>query len=435
MNPGDTLSSYLTSEIGSLFDQAESIRKAVDLVKPLGLLGNSFDTGKGLLGLGPYDIQSLNTIRAVAPTNADVVTMLGNMAKSLKLCPDALTRTVPGSHYSNLAPSNVLAEYDRSQDRVSVSVGESWRAFSTPFDKSGLLGGATHSYTSLPRIETYAPYVTNITNVLQQNNNFINQVTSIDCSLALMSNLLLDSIKSNGSRSMLFGTALQTTGLLGNLANLTQTAARISTELAQLFPTNPTMGLNFKAETPFVEAFTSSHLVERLTHRYGQAETPMPARQRVVDEIKSTTDEGLAKHLSALDPTLARMMTGARRARHSSNPERSRHVSISLRELFTAVLHALAPDQQVIDWVTDPELIKDGRPTRSARVLFVCRRINSGPCSGFVRSDVKLTCSVFDALQAGTHSREQQLTESQLDALLLRVETQLLFLLEIAKLA
>jgi hypothetical protein len=408
MDANDTRFLSFASEVASLLDQADKIRKATDLVKPA--MPNWLDPSR-------------TWSQALSPSTT-VANSLNTVLSQIPSVPLGLLNTRQEPNLGLLG----LASFDSRFPQAKHAAAESCRAaLLTSLDNSGLLA-PLKSYPKWPTIEIFAP------NPPQQNISFLKHVSGIESPLGLLSNQLIDSIKSSQLGTMLFDTNLQSTGLLGNLANITHTASRTSTELAQIFATYPAKDLAFMEAAPYLAAFTGSHLVDRLTRAPGQDETPMPGRQRAVEEIKSTTKGDLEELLLGLGHGFATMMKGAHRARNSSNPERSRHVSVSLRELFTAVLHVLAPDQQVIAWVEDPALLKDGRPTRRARVMFVCRGINSGACSMFVDADVRLTSSLFDSLQAGTHSRDQHLTDSQLDALLLRVETQLLFLLGISKL-
>src|SRR5574342_642164 len=54
--------------------------------------------------------------------------------------------------------------------------------------------------------------------------------------------------------------------------------------------------------------------------------------------------------IGAFDTTLLRLVDGAREALWSENPDRGRHAASSVRELFTNVLHRLAPDAGVDAW-------------------------------------------------------------------------------------
>jgi len=140
-----------------------------------------------------------------------------------------------------------------------------------------------------------------------------------------------------------------------------------------------------------------------------------------------SVDEGLRQ----LDSRLCALLAGAREACTSSNPEASRHVLTSLRELFTQVLHALAPDDDVRSWAQGSEYFHDGRPTRRARLLYISRSINAGAFTKFVENDVSAMLAFLDALNAGTHSVESSLSPVQLNSAVARTESLLVFLLGI----
>jgi hypothetical protein len=102
---------------------------------------------------------------------------------------------------------------------------------------------------------------------------------------------------------------------------------------------------------------------------------------------------------------------------------------VSLRELVTHVLDAIAPSKEIQTWTRDPSHFHDERPTREARVLFVCRGVNHGPFSKFVSADVRATIEFIGLFQRGTHELAVSFSEVQLRALVTRAEALLRFLL------
>jgi len=131
--------------------------------------------------------------------------------------------------------------------------------------------------------------------------------------------------------------------------------------------------------------------------------------------------------LRRFDESLCALLVGARQSLRGNNPDRTRHVTASLRELLTHVLHALAPDDGVIAWAPSGQLIRNKRPTRRARLLYICRGIDCGPLTRFVEDDVGATLSFFDTLSSGTHAVESQFTPAQLASLVSRMESLLVF--------
>lgn len=149
------------------------------------------------------------------------------------------------------------------------------------------------------------------------------------------------------------------------------------------------------------------------------------------DEIQYENEVDLNRFLSKLDKGLYSMWEGAIEAYHSENPDRIRHFSSSLRELFTHVLHILSPEEEVKNWIKDESLLHNGRPTRRARLLYVCRNINNYPFEDFVEKDVNSTLAVIDMFQEGTHKISSNFSEKQLLALKCKAECTIKFLLQI----
>lgn len=136
--------------------------------------------------------------------------------------------------------------------------------------------------------------------------------------------------------------------------------------------------------------------------------------------------------LFAFDQSLQPLLAGAHESLRGDNPDRVRHVTVSLRELFNHVLHRLAPDEQVQEWARDRGLVDGGRPTRRARLLYICRSMECDALGTFLEQDAQSTLALINALNSGTHVVTSQLTRSQLNALVLRMESLLVFLLQIA---
>lgn len=186
---------------------------------------------------------------------------------------------------------------------------------------------------------------------------------------------------------------------------------------------------------PEVEFFNGADLLEVITIQVAEQEAEkeeLEAKQSLRDEISMQTTEALEALLAELDINLVRLWQGANQALLSDNVDRSRHFLISLRELFTQVLHQLAPDNKIKNWTTSPEHFDKGRPTRKARLLFVCRGINYDPFSSFVEKDIASILSACDIFNRA-HEVAIPFTQEQLVALKIRVESALRLLLTIGK--
>jgi hypothetical protein len=150
------------------------------------------------------------------------------------------------------------------------------------------------------------------------------------------------------------------------------------------------------------------------------------------DYVARETGEPLDYLLSRLDPDLVELLRGARQALTSSNPDRVRHFSASFRELLTHVLHMLAPDNEILGWSTSHQDFAKGRPTRRARLRYICREIDHEPFEQFVDKDIDAVLEFFQLFHEGTHKIAAQFTRRQLKALQIRVESAMRFLLEIS---
>ena len=177
--------------------------------------------------------------------------------------------------------------------------------------------------------------------------------------------------------------------------------------------------LDYYREIAVLESLTIAETPEQR-----DAHAPVPEGALVLPHVDTM--------LADFDPELGRLLVGARRSLTSENPDRTRHVTTSLRELITHVLHTLAPDRLVREWATSEEMLHNGRPTRRCRLRYICRSTDSDPLTEFVENDVRTTESLLDALHKGTHVVASQLTPAQLEAIVARTESLLVFLLQVA---
>ena len=72
-----------------------------------------------------------------------------------------------------------------------------------------------------------------------------------------------------------------------------------------------------------------------------------------------------------------------------------------------------------------------GRPTRKARLLFICRNINNASFTTFVKKDVEATIAFIDIFQKGTHDIDPVFSPNHLMTIKSKAESTLKFLLEI----
>lgn len=184
---------------------------------------------------------------------------------------------------------------------------------------------------------------------------------------------------------------------------------------------------------PAVEFFNDADLFEVTSIESEEDDENADKRITAREEIRNETFDALDSLLYAFNPELMKMRDGARMALKSDNPDRIRHFTASYRELFTHVLHLLSPDDELGRWSDKKEHFANGRPTRKARMLFICRHINQPPFDDFVQKDISAALSVIDFFQQGTHQITCAYTPTQIAAIEVRMEATLRFLLEIKK--
>lgn len=178
---------------------------------------------------------------------------------------------------------------------------------------------------------------------------------------------------------------------------------------------------------PPIEIFTSACILDSLSEPLIKEAYPDVEREieaNIEDEIEASVDQLLAD----VNPDLRVIWLGAKKALRSENPDRSRHVAFALRELVTHVLHALAPDEAIRNWANDQSCFHNGRPTRKARVLYICRGIDHEPFTKFIRADAKANIEFINLFQRG-HELAVSFSEEQLETLVRRTEAFIRFLI------
>jgi Predicted pPIWI-associating nuclease len=230
----------------------------------------------------------------------------------------------------------------------------------------------------------------------------------------------------------------ETFGSITELESTTQTLIDAYHDLYSL-QDRALSGLNSLVEGfPPVEVFNHTNLLWGLGRRAGagpaqappKRQAPEPLREEVSEEARAT----LLSLIEARWPRLLPLWRGARQALDSKNPDRVRHYIVSYREVLTHVIHFLAPDEQVLDWVGGkPDYLHDGRPTRRARLLHISRNIERRNFGPFVVKDVDAAVAVFGLFNKGTHALEAGFSARDLVELQIRADNLLLFLLKVGE--
>lgn len=180
-------------------------------------------------------------------------------------------------------------------------------------------------------------------------------------------------------------------------------------------------------KTSSIEMYLAVHQAEVSTI---EAEV-LPEEEEFLTEIEPSVQH-MRGLIASIDVQLLPLYQGTIDAIASNNVDRVRHATTSLRELFTHILHKLAPDDAFFKWNQDESNLYNAHPTRKGRLLYICRNINYGPFTTFVDRDISAALMFLDLLQKGTHAIEKPYDERQMKALLIRMEYLLDFIIRIS---
>lgn len=146
-----------------------------------------------------------------------------------------------------------------------------------------------------------------------------------------------------------------------------------------------------------------------------------------------TGDHDLIALLERVDPQFVTMYRGAVGALDGDNPDRSRHVLTSFRELWNHLLRKLAPKEEVTEWIEENRTqgyLHDGRPTRHAKIRYVLKDIGDESLRDFVEADAKAMVQLY-SLYGRLHEMDIGVTDEQLHAITIRTESYLSYLLRV----
>ena len=183
------------------------------------------------------------------------------------------------------------------------------------------------------------------------------------------------------------------------------------------------------------EIYATSFVLETLRPWDERDEEEAETEIQVVAKAELETLNCIAL-LQKVDPGLVRPYIGARDALDGDNADRERHILSSLRELWNHLLRQLAPDDLVAAWIpgvaNQNGLLHEGKPTRRARVLYVCREINNGPLTDFLIHDTRALVKLIEFFNR-VHELDAELTDEQLRAIVLKTDSYLMYILQISQ--
>lgn len=221
------------------------------------------------------------------------------------------------------------------------------------------------------------------------------------------------------SREMISTTASSFSVLLKNYEHLFRSFEEAEYKMASFPP--------FISKLPPIEIITGSDFLATISGK--KREQPLEEIEEDQAQIVEDIEVSLEDLLVRLNGELIPLWQGAKVALKSNNPDRSRHIIVSLRELVTQILHQTAPDSGIRLWTDDQSLFNNGRPTREARLRFLCRGLNHDPFQRFLDKDIAAYLELIQILQRGTHRVPVDLTDKQLKSLIIKTEALVRFVL------
>ena len=182
------------------------------------------------------------------------------------------------------------------------------------------------------------------------------------------------------------------------------------------------------------EIYATGFALETLRPWDERAEEEAETEIQLIAEAELETSNCIAL-LQQVDPGLAQPYIGAREALEGNNADRARHILISLRELWNHLLRRLAPDDLVAAWIpgvaNQEGMLNEGKPTRRARILYICREINNDPLTDFLMHDTKTLIELIELFNR-VHQLKAELTDKQLRAIVLKTDSWLMYILQIS---
>lgn len=122
----------------------------------------------------------------------------------------------------------------------------------------------------------------------------------------------------------------------------------------------------------------------------------------------SETDAPLEYLLARLNPAFAVQLRGAMLRIEERGPDWLTQAAVSLRRVLLGVLHTAAPNDLVLPWVTKrkTQVDRQGRPTRRARIDWLCGSIRHEDDRESVRAKLDSALAALDLLNRAIHSNE-----------------------------
>ena len=122
----------------------------------------------------------------------------------------------------------------------------------------------------------------------------------------------------------------------------------------------------------------------------------------------SEADPSLEYVLARVNPAFAAQLRGAMLRIDERGPDWLTQASVSLRRVLLGMLHHAAPNELVLPELTKRKMQVDqqGRPTRRAKIDWLCESISHEASREFVRAKLAAALAALDLLNKAIHSNE-----------------------------
>lgn len=140
-------------------------------------------------------------------------------------------------------------------------------------------------------------------------------------------------------------------------------------------------------------------------HLCDSLSTETSSEEEEIDELLLELDDEQSlflQRIKNIDPVLASKFLGAVNAYKNGSYDKASHVLVYLRELLTIVLVLLAPDKEVLLWISSQEskegLFNRKLPSRRARIKFIYASVDSPHIANLGEANANKTIELFELL-------------------------------------
>jgi hypothetical protein len=162
---------------------------------------------------------------------------------------------------------------------------------------------------------------------------------------------------------------------------------------------------------------TSIALVDQISHN--------PEPMLILETGLFNHEYDLKEALCQIKPSFYKRLLGAKQSANSNNVEKTRHISVSLRELLKDFINTIVPTDEVRNNYGSN---LNGNPSLELKIDYFFKDITSSSLEEFVKDDVKLIRQIIGVLNTGVHGEVEFPNEQSLFFLISKVESILLLL-------